>query len=104
MAYDSNRSLTVFFGGEIGLTGEEEFFDETWEYDRTAWRKITIAGLKPDPRSFHAMCYDSIRKEVLLGCDLRHTCAVSDRPPMKSATPPLITDADDGFDHTGLRL
>ena len=51
MAYDSDRGVTVFFGGEIGKRGEEAYFDDTWEYDGTnQWRQINVPGSKPTPR------------------------------------------------------
>lgn len=66
MAYDKDRGVTVFFGGEIGPGGGESYFDDTWEYDGIQWRHITITGTGPDNRSGHAMCYDTVRHEVLL--------------------------------------
>src|SRR5262245_33518142 len=66
MAYDSDRGVTVFFGGEIGKTGDESYFDDTWEYDGTLWRQIYVPGTKPSPRSFHAMTHDRARHVVVL--------------------------------------
>jgi hypothetical protein len=67
MAYDSDRGVTVFFGGEIGVSGSEQYFNDTWEYDGTnQWRQINVADPKPAPRSFHAMAYDPVRKRVVL--------------------------------------
>ncbi|HWV99090.1 MAG TPA: kelch repeat-containing protein [Candidatus Acidoferrum sp.] len=67
MAYDSDRGVTVFFGGEIGKTGSEAYFNDTWEYDGTnQWHQINVPGAKPGPRSFHSMVYDRARHYVLL--------------------------------------
>src|SRR5215472_8467911 len=66
MAYDSDRGVTVFFGGEIGKSGSEQYFNDTWEYDGTAWRQINVPDPKPGPRSFHAMAYDPVRKRVVM--------------------------------------
>jgi hypothetical protein len=67
MAYDSDRGVTVFFGGEIGKTGDEQYFNDTWEYDGTnQWRQIIVLDPKPAPRSFHSMAYDPVRKRVVL--------------------------------------
>jgi hypothetical protein len=66
MAYDSDRGVTVFFGGEIGKTGSETYFNDTWEYDGSHWRQITIVGDIPPARSLHAMAYDPVRKVVLM--------------------------------------
>src|SRR5262249_34918185 len=66
MAYDSDRHVTVFFGGEIGKTRSEKYFNDTWEYDGHYWTPITVPDPKPSPRSFHAMAYDPVRKKVVL--------------------------------------
>jgi hypothetical protein len=66
MAYDSDRGVTVFFGGEIGNADEQAFFNDTQEYDGTQWRQISVVGPKPSPRSLHAMAYDPVRKKVVL--------------------------------------
>ena len=34
MAYDSDRGVTVLFGGEIGVTGSETYFNDTWQVRR----------------------------------------------------------------------
>lgn len=67
MAYDSHRGVTVFFGGaysEIG--GTEIFFQDTWEYDGVRWTSIETLGGPPTHRANHSMCYDAIRREVVL--------------------------------------
>ena len=67
LAYDTDRGVTVFFGGEIGVRGSETYFNDTWEYDGTnQWRKIQITGASPSPRSFHAMTYDRVLHYVIL--------------------------------------
>jgi hypothetical protein len=66
MAYDSDRGVTVFFGGEIGNADEQTFFNDTQEYDGTQWRQISVVGPKPSPRSLHAMAYDPISRKVVL--------------------------------------
>lgn len=66
MTYDSDRSVVVFFGGEIGKTGSEKYFDDTWEYDGMRWTQIDVCSLKPAPRSLHSMAYDPSRKRVVL--------------------------------------
>jgi len=66
MAYDSDRGVTVFFGGEIGKSGDESYFNDTWEYDGVRWHKVLITGESPAPRSLHAMAYDPVAKQVVL--------------------------------------
>jgi hypothetical protein len=65
MAYDSDRGVTVFFGGEIGRKDEETCFDDTQEYDGKQWKQIT-PPIKPPPRSGHMMTYDPVRKRVVM--------------------------------------
>lgn len=63
MAYDSDRGVTVLFGGKvIPLVA----YDDTWEYDGIQWRPITIDGPSPDARSHSALCYDTVRHEMVL--------------------------------------
>lgn len=67
LAYDSDRGVTVFFGGEYSLPGgDPEYFNDTWEYDGVSWKQIVIEGPVPEPRSRHAMCYDNVLKRVIL--------------------------------------
>jgi hypothetical protein len=65
MAYDSDRGVTVFFGGEIGKEGEEAYFDDTQEYDGKQWKQINTA-VKPPKRAGHVMTYDPVRKKIVL--------------------------------------
>lgn len=66
MAYDKDRGVTVFFGGEFGPGGGETYYNDTWEYDGSQWRQITVSGPRPDPRSGHSMCYDTVHHNVIL--------------------------------------
>jgi hypothetical protein len=68
MAYDSDRGVTVFFGGEYSDAGSStiSYYNDTWEYDGGQWRKINITSPSPDVRSGHAMAYDQARKQVVL--------------------------------------
>lgn len=67
MAYDSDRGVTVFFGGEFSeVGGDPECFNDTWEYDGVSWKRIAIEGPTPPPRSRHAMCYDNLLNTVIL--------------------------------------
>src|SRR5512135_1964774 len=68
MAYDSDRGVTVFFGGEYSAAGSStiSYYDDTWEYDGVFWRKIDTGVRNPNPRSGHAMAYDADLKRVVL--------------------------------------
>lgn len=61
MAYDSDRQVTVMFGGRnhLGL------LSDTWEFDGTSWTEVVTAHA-PEPRFWHAMAYDSNRKRMVL--------------------------------------
>ncbi|HKQ47859.1 MAG TPA: kelch repeat-containing protein [Phycisphaerae bacterium] len=62
MAFDSERQVTVLFGGQLS-NGDE--VDETWEWDGTNWAQITPA-MSPSARAGHAMVYDSGRGVTVL--------------------------------------
>jgi hypothetical protein len=63
MAYDSNRDVTVMFGGRVSIFG---FESETWEFDGSGWVRKTNGGTlsptNPEKRGHHAMAYDSARQ------------------------------------------
>ena len=60
MAYDSQRGVSVLFGGEdhSGLLGD------TWEWDGSSWTQAATAG--PAARQTHAMAYNSLRGFTVL--------------------------------------
>gem|GEM_PF-4647404 len=69
MAYDSDRGVTVMFGGHRFTDEtfpEMVYFNDTWEYDGTRWERVIIDGPSPLWRSASAMCYDPVRKEMFL--------------------------------------
>jgi hypothetical protein len=60
MAYDSQRHVTVLFGGYNGSAG----LQDTWEWDGTTWTMGTQVA--PPPRVDAAMSYDSQREVMVL--------------------------------------
>jgi hypothetical protein len=60
MAYDSDRRVTVLFGGFNGSAVN----GETWEWNGTVWSRREVSG--PSPRGGHAMAYDSVRHVTVL--------------------------------------
>ncbi|TET32711.1 MAG: hypothetical protein E3J72_18900 [Planctomycetota bacterium] len=72
MAFDSARNVTVLFGGaQGGNNGPEGYFEDTWEWDGTAWSNVSpttgVAGTDwPEARRAHTMVYDSARGVVVL--------------------------------------
>jgi len=65
MAYDSNRKVTVLFGGQT-ITQQEGFkiLSDTWEYDGSNWVKISVDG--PGQRYGATMTYDQNRGVSIL--------------------------------------
>jgi hypothetical protein len=61
MAYDSNRGVTVLYGG---LHNPSPVFGDTWEWDGVTWSRKSTDG--PGPRTYVAMAYDSARKVCVL--------------------------------------
>ncbi|MDX2198679.1 MAG: hypothetical protein SF069_06870 [Phycisphaerae bacterium] len=60
-AYDSGRRRVVMFGGtDAGANAQ----GDTWEWDGSDWRLMSIGG--PQPRERHAMAYDSVRRVTVL--------------------------------------
>jgi hypothetical protein len=70
MAYDSERGVTVLFGGYDVYSGP--VFGDTWEWDGTTWTQQSNTG--PSKRYDHAMAYDVARGvTVLFGGDSGHS-------------------------------
>jgi hypothetical protein len=68
MAYDSLHNRTILFGGNRVLFGntpnDNEFLDDTWEWDGRIWTRLTVRG--PAPRAEAAMAFDAARGRVVL--------------------------------------
>jgi hypothetical protein len=60
-AYDTDRGVLVVQGG---LQGRGTVFEETWEWDGTAWRRFAATG--PGGREGARMAYDAARKLTVL--------------------------------------
>lgn len=68
MAYDSNRNVSVLFGGASDIcedTNKPCLFNDTWEYDGMSWKKV-ITQKSPSPRSSFAFGYDPNDKKIIL--------------------------------------
>jgi len=61
MAYDSDRGVTVMFGG--GKLSAR--YDDTWEWDGNTW-VLRCTACEPGPRIWHAMSYDSAKGVTVL--------------------------------------
>jgi hypothetical protein len=60
MVYDSDRKVTILFGG----ISSNVCLNDTWEWDGAVWTQVADDG--PATRYLHAMSYDSNRKRVVL--------------------------------------
>lgn len=63
LAFDSNRNVTVLFGG-IAPTSYGGSFGDTWEFDGKNWTLRTTKG--PPPRMSQGMTFDSKRNVVVM--------------------------------------
>ena len=63
MAYDSQRGVTVLFGGQNAGAGN--YSNETWEWDGNSWTNVSPTT-RPTLRFQHAMAYDSQRGVTVL--------------------------------------
>ncbi|MCA8949258.1 MAG: hypothetical protein KDE27_07135 [Planctomycetes bacterium] len=57
LAYDVVRGRTVFFGGILGWPQSPVYTNDTWEWDGSAWSRITPPQ-SPSARAFSAMAFD----------------------------------------------
>lgn len=62
MAYDSDRQVTVMFGGRDVFINRHA---DTWEYDGKTWTEIKPV-VSPPARESHGLVYDSVRKVTVL--------------------------------------
>ncbi len=68
MAYDSACGVTVLFGGS---TLQAEYFGDTWKWNGSTWTQHEydddpVRELRPSPRYYHAMAYDSASRVTVL--------------------------------------
>jgi hypothetical protein len=78
--YDSREKTLLVFGGATAA----EVRGDLWRWRLGAWQPVPAAG--PEPRTFSAMAYDSLRDEVLLFGGSRVLFGDSAGPP------PMLTD------------
>jgi len=87
LVYDSDRRVTVLFGGTI-TNGQP--FGDTWEWNGASWPQIPVSG--PSARSAFAMAYDSRRhRTVLFGGNDSSNTPLSDTWEYDGATWTQIT-------------
>jgi len=61
MAYESQKGVTVLFGG---ATGPGQFAGDTWEWNGSAWTQTSSVG--PSARDEMALAYDSQRRRTVM--------------------------------------
>ena len=67
LAYDSKRRQVVLFGGvgaPAGASQAQTFFNDTWVWEGSLWRKVGEGG--PPARYAHGMVFDEAAGVVLL--------------------------------------
>lgn len=64
-AYDSDRHVTVLFGGEIDAISGSPLAADTWEFDGTNWTQ-RFPTVSPPARDMAQMVYDSKRHRCVL--------------------------------------
>lgn len=64
LAHDALRRRVVFFGGST-IHGNSPMFNDTWEWDGTAWTE-RMPPLAPPARRLHAAAFDPVRRAVML--------------------------------------
>ena len=65
MTYDSTRGRVVLFGGLFNTPTSSQYFDDTWEWDGTAWTQV-VPATSPPARAYHAMAFDSATSRTIL--------------------------------------
>jgi hypothetical protein len=63
MVYDSGREKVVMFGG---VSADNTFLNETWEYDGVQWQPVGQGAAAPAPRYGAAVAYDPVRQKTVL--------------------------------------
>jgi hypothetical protein len=81
MSYDRKRERTVMFGGQNqGWCDNSLVYGElcggTWEWDGSQWTMIEHLAVKPTPRQYHKMVYDTANEVTILfgGSDDSDNC------------------------------
>jgi Immunoglobulin domain len=65
MAYDSDRRVSVLFGGEVSEATGPALTNDSWEFDGTNWAQ-RLPATSPAARSLAQMVYDSHRHRTVL--------------------------------------
>ena len=64
MTYDRMRNKVVLFGGYNYVNNKQIFYDDTWEWDGRAWRKVS-SGVVPGRRDM-GLAFDLRRGKVVM--------------------------------------
>jgi hypothetical protein len=79
LAFDTNRSRVVLFGGNAqvpGTTPGTALADDTWEWDGDNWTQVNDIG--PSPRHMLAMAFDRKRNRLVLFGGLTGSAGMGD--------------------------
>ena len=58
VARDQLQNNIVLFGGQLD-SGPNQYLNDTWTWNGTAWIQPPVVGTQPPPRGRHAMAFDS---------------------------------------------
>ncbi len=61
--YDDSRGIVCLYGGR---RSDGTISAETWEFDGTTWHLRAPTGSAPPPLTYHASCYDSARRRLVV--------------------------------------
>ena len=62
LVFDPVRNVAVLFGGN---DANNVPLDDTWEFDGTTWRPLTLASA-PSARAFHRLAFDPTLQQIIL--------------------------------------
>lgn len=65
-AFDRARGVAVLFGGSSLPSSGLQLFDDTWEWDGTAWQQRPLPSYRPLAREQCAMTFDATRNRVVM--------------------------------------
>src|SRR5215213_4557437 len=66
MAFDEKHGVTVLFGGmQPDASGQNTFYDDTWEWDGTDWQEV-FPSQRPPTRQDAAMFFDPTRGTTVI--------------------------------------
>ena len=66
LAYDAVKQRVVLYGGHYYAASVDQYFDDTWEWNGSAWTDVTPSSGNPPARKRHKLAYDTARGRAVL--------------------------------------